>query len=508
MTICFGVVAFKKEARYRLSLIQQFRTLFPDSINMVHRCLNHTDMLVLPYPTQKYTAIIDSKNDKMEVTLTTDAFGFSPIYYTTLDGVLLWASRQRYLLPFILHLKLNDNVFCELFQLGYVAPPDTLIKNVYSLPSTKKLVFDGKVSLQNKAYDINTESNIDLDPDKLPEYLRHSLQNVANQNRIGLLYSHGLDSSWIAQVAYETLHRPLDLFTLIANSYDDLLSFEHFNHAPAHHAHLFSLSVPDFWRSIHQSIILGESEMVGSLSLNAAAEYLLAEKITLNAPDVVLTGDDNWIVPREVLSQTPSYYALKYGLLSGLPLHRLLQKHKHSYLYYCHKYSSIIQHPSDRDLFIRHRAEVHATLIGKINGKIRMGYPKAPCYYFPLLDNDYMQRINILNNNYHAFNYRITLKHFLASRNLANTHHPTRSKTWMPTFFDHIQQETLLNIIQHKIDTPNNIIYDLFDKSAVKATIKQLNPLAKIKLMMTFLYLMIFHDTFISSRKELEKNIL
>ena len=241
--------------------------------------------------------------------------------------------------------------------------------------------------------------------------------------------------------------------------------------------------------------------MVGTLSLNAAVEYLFADYVAKHGMGTVLTGDDNWITPPDVHTQTPGYYALKYGVLGGQLLHGLLRKHRSSYLYYCNKYKHMMMTtPIESITLTSNRREVHATLIGKINGKIRMNVDNSPAYYFPLLQTHYLDYISALNRKYPNFNYRGVLKSLIHEQKILTARHMNAPKTWMPSFFDGLEAENIVAIAMRKITCRHSFACELFEKETLKYTIKQCTPLAKIKLIMTLLYLTVFHEVFLENK--------
>jgi hypothetical protein len=505
MNTIFGLISFVEPIEKINGVINNFIKLNLDNtVEISHEKSLFHHIVTINQGNNSPAKIICNKFEDSKKTwffIETDIFGFEPVYYFFEKNIFYFSSFQRHLIPFLDCPVFNENILYELFTFGFVLPPDTLIKNIYSLPTRKILRFDGKVELLDRAEESVLSVSFTNEKSIYSHLISGLKKEISAQKNIGILYSGGLDSTLLVSAIENDLHQSANIFTVLSN--DESIEFQKAEYVKKNlqtKNYCFKPEKQDFWRAVYQSILYGESEMVGSLSLNAPVEYLFAEYIAQQSIDIALTGDDNWITPQSLSSQTAKYYSLKYGLLSGELLKKLFQPRLSSYLYCNYKFQHLLGNQVPLLALKNNRWEIHSMLIGKINGKIRMRIPNAPSYYFPLLDKPYRDYVSTLNLQDSDFNYRDFLKHTLKKSNIFEQSYLDCPKTWMPSFFDGNEAEDIINMVMKKVTLKHNFIDKLFGKDIILQTLNQCEPLAKIKLMMMLLYLVIFHQIFIENK--------
>ena len=141
-----------------------------------------------------------------------DQFGVVPLYYTTVNGLFLFASEIKALLehpavPREVDLTGLDQVLC----FPGVVSPRTLFKGIASLSSGHRLVVRGSQVEISEYWDLDYPPEGELSIDKPEEHFRERLGELLEQSvryrlqadvPMGLYLSGGLDSSLVAALAH------------------------------------------------------------------------------------------------------------------------------------------------------------------------------------------------------------------------------------------------------------------------------------------------------------------
>ena len=141
-----------------------------------------------------------------------DPFGIVPLYYTTVDGLFLFASEIKALLehpavPREVDLTGLDQVLC----FPGVVSPRTLFKGILSLGSGQRLVVRGSRVEISEYWDLDYPADGELPYDKPEAYYRERIGELFEQSvryrlqadvPIGLYLSGGLDSSLVAAMVH------------------------------------------------------------------------------------------------------------------------------------------------------------------------------------------------------------------------------------------------------------------------------------------------------------------
>jgi asparagine synthase (glutamine-hydrolysing) len=169
------------------------------------------------------------------VTLIRDRFGIKPLYYTRLDGHVLFASEMKVLTQVSSRLRINKQRLIEwcLYRNVDVLNPETLVEDLYSvLPGHVVTIKQGGVSsrcyysppLQVEQYLYNQFAS------ERPEAVIADIEAAIHQSvkdrlvsdvPVGTLCSGGLDSSLITSVAAQ-YHQQLTAFHVSVSGYPKL----------------------------------------------------------------------------------------------------------------------------------------------------------------------------------------------------------------------------------------------------------------------------------------------
>jgi len=155
-------------------------------------------------------AIYDRRNDTL--TLARDRFGKKPLYYTSYDNHILFASELKALLQVTDNLRLNRQRLIEwsLYRNVDFGSPNTLVENIFSLPAGHFIqIHDGRIGALQRYYSVESEvdaatyEHLDRQPcrDLIAEVESLVLTGVKERLvadvPLGVLCSGGVDSSLI-----------------------------------------------------------------------------------------------------------------------------------------------------------------------------------------------------------------------------------------------------------------------------------------------------------------------
>lgn len=143
-------------------------------------------------------AIWDRKNNTL--ILGRDRVGEKPLYFSELNGTIVFASEIKALKAFGLPMKLNERALSDYLRYRYVPGPETLFSGIEKLLPGHLLFISPNSSPSTKCYwSLNQETENKGDPEGLFELLSQShkirLRSAWNP---GILLSGGIDSSTIA----------------------------------------------------------------------------------------------------------------------------------------------------------------------------------------------------------------------------------------------------------------------------------------------------------------------
>jgi len=148
-------------------------------------------------------AIYDDK--KKEVFCSRDRFGKKPFFYYQKDGLFIFSSEIKAILPFLKKRKVNYDVLAPFITRGITDFNEmTFFENIYKLlPSHNiELKFQNSEILINKYYDIKEQKHEKNTYQDIYSLLEDSISlRLRSDVKVGICLSGGLDSSSIAAIA-------------------------------------------------------------------------------------------------------------------------------------------------------------------------------------------------------------------------------------------------------------------------------------------------------------------
>jgi asparagine synthase (glutamine-hydrolysing) len=135
-----------------------------------------------------------------------DRFGIKPFYYTTVDGVLYFASEMKALLPLLPDIATDAEALAEYMTFQYTLGERTLFKQIHSLPPGHALTVEsGRVRIF-RYWDVHYERDRDHAPRWFSEQMRERLSDsirvhLRSDVPVGAYISGGIDSSLIGILA-------------------------------------------------------------------------------------------------------------------------------------------------------------------------------------------------------------------------------------------------------------------------------------------------------------------
>jgi asparagine synthase (glutamine-hydrolysing) len=220
-----------------------FRELRRELENRGHRFTTHTDTEVVLHAFEEYgpsclsrfngqfaIAIWDTR--KKSLFLARDRLGVRPLFYTTVDGVLLFASEIKAILAVPkVHTRIDPNALAQVFTFWAVQPPDTIFEGIQELPpGCFMVVRDGKPSIE-RYWQVDfpgpddrgdSSSSQRTEAEYLDAFTSSLTDAVEVRLRadvpVGAYLSGGLDSSIIAALVRRRIGQNLTTFSI---TFDD-----------------------------------------------------------------------------------------------------------------------------------------------------------------------------------------------------------------------------------------------------------------------------------------------
>ena len=199
--------------------IFNYRELREELIQKGHSFRTKTDVEVILYMYEEYgldfpkylngqfaIALYDEKRD--DLILVRDQAGICPLYYSELDGRVLFGSEIKAILEYPgVERKLNLKAVDQLMNFPGVVSPNTYFKNVYSMKAGHLMLFHGESDPRDLEYWDMCFSEAVEENDKGEEYYVENVKSLLKQAisrrlvadvPIGFYVSGGLDSSMVS----------------------------------------------------------------------------------------------------------------------------------------------------------------------------------------------------------------------------------------------------------------------------------------------------------------------
>ncbi|WP_457269739.1 asparagine synthase (glutamine-hydrolyzing) [Pedobacter sp. UYEF25] len=161
-------------------------------------------------------ALYDKQQQK--TFLARDFYGIKPLYYSNVEGNLVFASEVKVFKTLPYHYSENPNWRTYFLAFGHIPEPHTTLAEVKMLPKAQMLIWDHKSnSLEIRKYE-QTDSLQSAENYDLKENIKNSVKShLVSDASIGVFLSGGIDSSIIAIEANATLDKRSTLNTLSIN---------------------------------------------------------------------------------------------------------------------------------------------------------------------------------------------------------------------------------------------------------------------------------------------------
>ncbi|HOO44706.1 MAG TPA: asparagine synthase (glutamine-hydrolyzing) [Deltaproteobacteria bacterium] len=135
-----------------------------------------------------------------------DRFGVKPFYYTIINGVFLFASEAKALLPFLPNIRTNADALKDYLAFQLCLDGKTLFEGIHELPPGHVLIIkNGNVEVK-RYWEVYYKPDFDHTPRYFTEKLRALLDDsirmhIRSDVPIGAYLSGGLDSSAVTSLA-------------------------------------------------------------------------------------------------------------------------------------------------------------------------------------------------------------------------------------------------------------------------------------------------------------------
>lgn len=149
-----------------------------------------------------------------------DHLGVKPLYYSTVDGHLLFGSEIKSLLAHpACPRRVNKSALGQLFTFRYVPSPLTLFDGIHKLPPGHSMVVNRQdLSIQRYWNCVPSHRTATRESDLIDEYNEHVERAVTLQLRsdvpVGLFLSSGVDSASLLAIMRKHLSGPIHTFTI------------------------------------------------------------------------------------------------------------------------------------------------------------------------------------------------------------------------------------------------------------------------------------------------------
>jgi asparagine synthase (glutamine-hydrolysing) len=159
-----------------------------------------------------------------------DRFGKKPLYYSEVNGNLLFASEAKAILQYEQYMpRVNLNAIDYFLSYSYIPAPLTAFRGISKVPAASILVFEKQKIHVQSYWDLSLASSETLTLtaiiDKLDSILTEAVKiRLRSDVPLGAFLSGGIDSSAVVSIAARMLGTPLKTFSIGFNdeSYNEL----------------------------------------------------------------------------------------------------------------------------------------------------------------------------------------------------------------------------------------------------------------------------------------------
>ena len=155
---------------------------------------------------------------KKKLMLARDRMGIKPLYYTTKDNAILFASEMKSILQAPLKRAVDEESLYAILNLGYIPGDRTLLQGIRKLPPSSYLIFQDATICTEKYWTLPTIDALITEGDVLPRLESVLGQSVRDQLvadvPVGCFLSGGLDTSALVAYASKASTEPLKTFCM------------------------------------------------------------------------------------------------------------------------------------------------------------------------------------------------------------------------------------------------------------------------------------------------------
>lgn len=254
-------------------------------------------------------AVYDSANH--ELILCRDRLGVKPLYYSTLDGNILFASEMKCFYNINGYNKsINNSSVGQYFNYGYINAPFTIFENTYKVKPGSFITISADYKIQEKLY-----WKIDQ-YDELDFYSQYSIRDGNEAERVlediliksfkmrlvsdvpvGMFLSGGIDSSLLAALLQRNSSTQIKTFTIgfnekkyneakIAKMISETLGTDHYEFLlDAEKAKKYILDIPKFWDEP-----FGDSSAIPSMLISKMTSDYVTVSLSADGGDELFMG--------------------------------------------------------------------------------------------------------------------------------------------------------------------------------------------------------------------------
>jgi len=378
-----------------------------------------------------------------------DKHGLIPIYYYHKEGVFVFGSSLKCVLSYSqIPRIINSQVIYELFKLGFVIPPSTLINDLKMLMPGEILEFSKNIVI-TKVFEEQCSVNYKLSiEDASEEYYKFLvsaiLECICHVDKCSLLLSGGIDSAVIASIINNYSNINLKCYTIDLNQNNPIEIIEAKKIAELYKIdHHIVDRLSDKMMTYFPKVVWYNEAPI----FNGITEYILCNDIEDNT-ELVLTGDGNDLI-WGIFSQLPNDFLLQRGLrfsdyylkVRASLSDNLLDNIVLSPLDKSFTHEKINMVYSDTGNFFRDSCCTDIKLFGGCGifnqyNKIRIE-PNTHLFRFPYLDKKLVTLINTIPDTFkikaqnHEYIRKYLFKYVLEKKNILPNEIIYTKKTWM-----------------------------------------------------------------------------
>ncbi len=272
-----------------------FYTDHSDSEVVVHLYEEFGDEFVHKLNGMFAIAIWDTRKERL--LLIRDRMGVKPLFYSLIDGKLIFSSEIKSILKHPAYTKdVNHDAIYHYFTFKNIPAPLTAFSNIHSLLPGEMLSFSSNGNIQrNRYWKVNYRENYEYDEAYVTQTLFDILKDAVRLRMrsdvpFGAYLSGGVDSSSVVALMTEFSNKPVKTFAL---GYEDELKNKE---ADLYHAR----RVAKYYHTEHYEYIMSHQELIDDIGAiiesfdqpfsGTISTYFLSKLITKHVK-VALSGD-------------------------------------------------------------------------------------------------------------------------------------------------------------------------------------------------------------------------